>query len=205
MLKMVVTPSAALLEKAKPVDKFDKKLKQIIWQMQEALDATIDPIGVGLAAPQVGISKRIFLAKPKEDGSTHVIINPKIIHASEGEEIPILPNSKKVELMKKMAEKKFGVEDSHPNRKGTLLEGCLSVPNIWGNVSRKKRVKLEFQDINGKKHIKTFTGFLAIIIQHELDHLNGILFTKHVLAQKEQLYRSYKNAEGEDEFEEIEV
>ncbi len=161
--------------------------------MSETLDATIDPVGVGLAAPQVGVAKRIFLAKPKENGKTLLFINPKIIESSSEEEIPHFTNSKKVEKRK-------------PKKsKGKLLEGCLSVPNIWGNVSRKKTIKLSWQDVEGKKHTKTFTGFPAIIIQHELDHLDGILFTKHVLEQKEQLYRSYKNAEGEDEFEEIEV
>jgi peptide deformylase len=201
MYKMVVTPAPSLLEKASPVVKFDKKLKKIISEMSETLDATFDPVGVGLAAPQVGISKRIFLIKPEEKGPTKIIINPEIIEASEGEEIPLRPNSEKVELMKKMAEKKT----KRPGKKGRLLEGCLSVPNIWGNVSRKKSVKLKYQDIDGKEVIEEFKGFPAIIVQHELDHLNGTLFTKHVLAQGEQLYRSYKNEQGEDEFEEIEV
>ena len=193
MLKMVVTPSAGLLEKVDPVARFDNKLKKLISEMSEMLDATVDPVGVGLAAPQVGVAKRIFLAKPQEGGKTHVFINPVLEGSSEEKEVPKLKNLPKVEAKK-------------PKKsRGKLLEGCLSVPNIWGNVSRKKTIKLSWQDIEGKKHARTFIGFAAIIIQHELDHLEGILFTKHVLEQKEQLYRSYKNAEGEDEFEEIEV
>ncbi len=193
MLKMVVTPSATLLEKAELVARFDKKLKKLISEMSETLDATVDPVGVGLAAPQVGVAKRIFLSRPQEKGPIHVFINPQIVGGSVEEEIPHFTNSKKV-------------EKSKPKKsRGKLLEGCLSVPNIWGNVSRKKKIMLSWQDVKGEKHTRTFTGFGAIIIQHELDHLNGILFTKHVLAQKEQLYKSYKNAEGEDEFEEIEV
>lgn len=193
MYKMVVTPNAGLLEMSKPVEKFDKKLKEIISGMKETLDATSDPIGVGLAAPQVGIGRRIFLMKPAEGGPTDVIINPEIISFGTEEEIPHHINSKKVEAKK-------------PKKsKGRLLEGCLSVPNIWGNVSRKKKVKLFWQNENGKKFTRTFTGFPAIIVQHELDHLNGVLFTKHVLEQGEQLYKSHKNAEGEDEFDEIEV
>jgi peptide deformylase len=201
MYKIIVTPSKNLIKMSSPVQKFDKKLKKIVKEMSETLDATVDPVGVGLAAPQVGIAKRIFLAKPQEKGKTLVFINPEIIEASEGEEIPILPNSAKVELMKKMAEKK----KTRPGRKGKLLEGCLSVPNIWGNVSRKKDIKVKYWDLDGRQHVEDFKGFPAIIIQHELDHLNGILFTKHVLSQGEKLYRSYKNEEGEDEFEEIEV
>lgn len=193
MYKMVVTPDPILLEKSREVEKFDKKLKEIVTRMSETLDATSDPVGVGLAAPQVGISKRIFLIKPKEDGPTEIVINPSIVSESTETEIPHFTNSKKVEVKK-------------PKKsKGRLLEGCLSVPNIWGNVSRAKKVKLVWQDETGKKHTRTFTGFPAVIVQHELDHLNGILFTKHVLEQGEQLYKSHKNTEGEDEFEEIEV
>jgi peptide deformylase len=184
MYKMVITPDPILLEKSREVEKFDKKLKEIVERMSQTLDATSDPVGVGLAAPQVGISKRIFLIKPKEDGPTEIIVNPQIISESEELEIPHFSNSKKVEGRK-------------PKKsKGRLLEGCLSVPNIWGNVSRKKRVKLAWQDVEGKKHSKIFSGFPAVIVQHELDHLNGVLFTKHVLEQGEQLYKSHKNDEG---------
>src|SRR4051812_15840765 len=106
MYKMVVTPDPVLLKKAEPVLKFDKKLKKIVSEMSETLDATRDPVGVGLAAPQVGISKRIFLIKPEEGSTTTAIINPEIISSSEGSEIPIKPNSAKVEKMKKLSEKK---------------------------------------------------------------------------------------------------
>lgn len=190
---MVITPAPILLKQAEPVTIFDKKLGQTISEMKVTLDATRDPVGVGLAAPQVGISKRIFLVKPKEDGPTQVFINPEIVEESDIKEIPHFTNSKKVEAHK-------------PKKsKSKLLEGCLSVPNIWGNVARKKEIKAAWLDEKGKKHEKKFKGFTAVIIQHELDHLNGSLFTKHVLEQKEQLYRSYKNEKGEDEFEEIEV
>lgn len=190
---MVVTPNPILLKKAEAVTKFDKKLKEVIHEMKQTLDATSDPVGVGLAAPQIGISKQIFLVKPAEDGPTEVFINPRIIEESANKTVPEFTNSKKVEAKKPKKSKK------------KLLEGCLSIPNIWGNVARKKEVKLSWQDIEGGKHEKKFTGFPAVIVQHEYDHLNGVLFTKHVMAQGEQLYRSHKNAEGEDEFDEIQV
>ena len=60
-------------------------------------------------------------------------------------------------------------------------------------------------DEHGNRLTKEFTGFPAIIIQHEVDHLNGVLFTKHVMEQGEKLFKSHKNAEGEDEFEEISI
>ena len=205
MYRMVTTPDETLLETAAPVVKFDKKLKDIVSEMQATLDATVDPVGVGLAAPQVGISKRIFLSKPKENGKTTVFINPEIIETTDASEIIIKPNPKKVELMKKVDGNKSAKGGSASGKKGTLLEGCLSVPNIWGNVLRKHKIKLSYQDLTGTAHTKELKGFSAIIVQHEIDHLNGVLFTKHVLSQGEQLYRSYKNDKGEDEFEEIEV
>lgn len=190
MLKMLVTPNLKLLEKSEPVTKFDRKLAKEISEMKKTLDATYDPIGVGLAGPQVGILKRIFLARPKD--KTRVFINPVILEAS-GEQIPSFTNSPKIEAKKPKSSKK------------KLLEGCLSIPNIWGNVARKKEIKLKYQDEKGTVHVDEIKGFLAIIVQHEVDHLYGTLFTKHVLAQGEQLYRSYKNKKGEDEFEEIKV
>lgn len=192
-MKIVVTPDPILVKVSEAVIKFDKKLKQTVNQMSKTLDDTRDPVGVGLAAPQVGISKRIFLSKPQEEGPTHIFINPEIVEVSQDEEIPDFSNSKKVESKK-------------PKKsKGKLLEGCLSIPNIWGNVSRKKEITVNYQDVNGNSHTETLNGFPAIIVQHEIDHLNGILFTKHVLEQKEQLYKSHKNEQGEDEFEEIEI
>ncbi|OGH17250.1 MAG: hypothetical protein A3C30_01435 [Candidatus Levybacteria bacterium RIFCSPHIGHO2_02_FULL_40_18] len=193
MFKILVTPNSKLLEKSSPVTLFDRKLAKEISKMKKTLSATRDPVGVGLAAPQVGIFKRMFIARPQENGKILTFINPEIITSSGEKKVPSFTNSKKIEAKKPAKSKK------------RLLEGCLSVPNIWGNVARKKEIKLRYQDVAGKENIQNFSGFDSTIIQHELDHLNGILFTKHVLEQKEQLYRSYKNAAGEDEFEEIEV
>lgn len=192
-MKIVTTPDKILIGKASPVTTFDKKLGKIIEDMKKTLDATRDPVGVGLAAPQVGISKRIFLARPVEKGEIFIFINPEITQSTDASEIPSMANSNKVESKK-------------PKKsRGKLLEGCLSVPNIWGNVARRREIEIKYQDIKGKEHIENFSGFMAVIIQHEVDHLNGILFTKHVLAQKEQLYRSHKNEKNEDVFEEIEI
>lgn len=199
MLKIIITPNPILLGKSEPVLKFDKKLREVIAEMSKTLDATVDPKGVGLAASQVGVSKRIFLAKPDEKKKGSVFINPEIIE-TKGEGIPNFANSEKIEAIKKKSSR--GRSASGGKK---LLEGCLSIPNIWGNVSRKKEIKIRYQDEDGLEHIEDFKGFPAVIIQHEIDHLDGVLFTKHVIGQGEQLYRSYKNEKGEDEFEEIKV
>ena len=192
MYNILSSPNQVLLNPSKPVKTFDKKLKEILKEMEETLRATTDPIGVGLAAPQVGISLRIFQMKPTEKSDVASFINPVIEKFSEEESVPEFTNSEKIEKNK-------------PERsRNKLLEGCLSLPNIWGNVTRKKEVTLSWQDVNKNKFNQVFSGFPAIIIQHEVDHLNGILFTKHVLSQGENLFKSHKNKEGEDEFEEIE-
>jgi len=195
MYKIVTTPNKILIEKSEEVKNFDKKLLEILKGMEEALLATVDPIGVGLAAPQVGLSLRIFQMKPTSKSKVSSYINPVIEKVSDEEEIP-----------------QSSIKGNPPaggnkpeSSKNKLLEGCLSIPDIWGNVTRKKIVSLRWQDEKGNTYMKEFSGFPAIIIQHEMDHLNGFLFTKRVMEQNEKLFKSHKNKEGEDEFEEIKI
>lgn len=192
MYSIVTTPNKVLLDTAKPVAKFDGKLKTILKEMEKTLLATVDPIGVGLAAPQVGLSLRIFQIHPSETSKVMSFINPVFESTSEEEEVPHLLG-----------------RNEKPNKpkssKNKLLEGCLSIPNIWGNVARKKEATLTWQDEEGKRHTEIFTGFPAIIVQHEMDHLNGILFTKHVMEQGEKLYKSHKDEKNDDIFDEIKI
>jgi len=74
-------------------------------------------------------------------------------------------------------------------KKKVTLEGCLSIPRIWGEVKRPERVLVSWKDENNLTHKQWFDGFEAVVIQHEMDHLKGILFTHHVLEQKQILYR----------------
>jgi peptide deformylase len=180
MLDIVKAPNPVLSQKAKPIAKVDKAVLNLIQEMEQALDSASDPVGVGLAAPQVGKSLSIFVIKPHPKSKLQAFINPKII---------------KVETQK-VAKKNHGAKK---------LEGCLSLVNIWGEVERADYVLLEYTDETGKRHKKKFNGFVATIIQHEIDHLNGILFPKRVLEQKGTLYQSSKNAKGEDEFEELKI
>lgn len=197
MLDIITTPAPVLVKKAENVKKFDTELLNLITQMTETLLATHDPKGVGLAAPQVGVSLRIFQMKPTDKSKVTTYINPVITEISDNPN-PYTGNSARIEKAKKAGKGRKPDENK-------LLEGCLSIPNIWGNVTRKRELTLEWQDVTGKKCKKTFSGFPAIIIQHETDHLNGILFTKHVMEQNEKLYRSSKNEKGEDEFDEISI
>lgn len=115
--------------------------------------------GVGIAAPQLNVSKRMFAvhipgAEAEDEPFSLVLINPRILSHSA---------------------KKTVLEDG---------EGCLSVDEVYeGYVPRYKRITLEYYDLNGNKHKKRFKDFPAIVIQHELDHLNGILFYDHINAE----------------------
>lgn len=197
MLEIITTPATILIKKAENVKKFDSSLLNLVSGMSKTLLATHDPKGVGLAAPQVGTPLRIFQMKPTNKSKITTYINPVITNISDKPN-PYIGNSARIQKAKKAGKIKKPDENK-------LLEGCLSIPNIWGNVSRKRELTLEWQDEEGKKHTKVFRGFQAIIVQHEVDHLNGILFTKHVMEQNEKLYKSSKNADGEDEFDEIEL
>lgn len=188
MSTIITAPNPALSQVAKPVAKIDSQIQKIIKEMREALASASDPEGVGLAAPQIGESLRIFVAKPSPKGKVMVFINPKIVMSDE---IRVMSGTKK--------------PITHNSKHKTKLEGCLSLKDIWGTVLRSPKITLSYQDETGKSQTKEFKDFLATIIQHEYDHLNGILFPKRVLEQKGKLYKSSKDEKGEDVFEELEI
>lgn len=180
-MQIVKVPSPILTRPSKSIGSIDKNVLDFIDIMRQTLVGTKNPKGVGLAAPQAGKNVQIFVTRPSEKSPISVFINP--------------------EVLSKSTEKTDGV----PQR-ANKFEGCLSIPNVWGVVHRHQSVRLSYQTPDGKKHTRTFTGFLATIIQHEIDHINGILFTQRVLEQKNKLYKiSGKDKEGNDIFEEIEV
>lgn len=171
MLKIVNVPNSILNKPVKRVAKIDKEIIELIKKMDQILMAQKDPQGVGLAAPQVGINLAIFIIKPTVKAETEVFINPKIIKSLKVH---------KVESQKK--------------KKKTKLEGCLSIPRIWGPVKRADKIYLEYQNLStGAVERKWFSGFKAVIIQHEMDHLQGILFTQRVIEQKKQLFEEKDN------------
>ena len=151
--KIVTLPEPVLKRKAHTVTKFDKNLQTLIDDMIETMR---EAPGVGLAAPQIGLSERIVVIEyleneedeDKEDAPKKVwaILNPEIIKKSE--------------------ETLLGVE------------GCLSIPNLVGEVERHAAVQVKGLNRNGKPMKLKAKGWLARIFQHEIDHLNGVLFTE---------------------------
>lgn len=180
VLQIVQAPNAVLAEKAKPITKIDGDILSLIEEMKQTLENAVDPQGVGLAAPQVDKSYQLFIMKPTEKGRITVVMNPTVVSIDPTPE----------EIQKKDRNK---------------LEGCLSLARIWGTVRRSPKITISFMDYKGRKLQKTFSGFSAVVVQHEMDHLEGVLFPRRVLEQKGTLYKQKRNKEGEDIFEEIEV
>lgn len=141
MLKIVKYPDPFLRRTAKKVTDFNDDLKKVVLEMVEAM---YQDDGIGLAAPQVGISQRFLVIGKGDNQSYEVYINPEITFFSKNKELG--------------------------------EEGCLSVPQIFGLVRRAKKIHVKYQDINGLTQKVKLSGLDAIVLQHELDHLDGILF-----------------------------
>lgn len=180
MKPITVTPDPVLTTSAKTVTSFDKRLTKLVSDMKGTLTRTKNPKGVGLAAPQIGQSWRVFVTKPTDKSVIRTFINPQIVTRS--------------------SEQTEGV----PGRENKL-EGCLSIPKIWGKVKRASEVTLTYQDETGTHHKEKFTGFLATIIQHETDHTNGILFVQRVLEQQGKLYQTALDDDGKEILTEVEL
>ena len=151
-----------LRKKALPVEKNDEKLKEIIENMWETMYSSD---GVGLAAPQVGLSIRLF-----------------IVDATSGaEEEPELKDFKKVFINPVILEL--------TGEEWVMNEGCLSLPEIREDVSRPDEVKIRYNDENFVEHTEVFKGFAGRIIQHEYDHLEGVLFVDHLSSLRKRLLK----------------
>lgn len=162
ILKVYEYGSEVLRKKAEPIENFDENLLQLIRDMKETM---LEYNGAGLAAPQVGVSKRLFVAglpENLEDKNSpiqwYVFVNPRITHYS-----------KEVESME---------------------EGCLSFPELFFPVNRSVRVTVEYQDEFGMKKTMDAEGFLARVIQHETDHLDGILYIDRISPLKRSLLKN---------------
>lgn len=138
---IVKDPDPVLREVAKEVTKFNANLKKLLKDMAETM---YDAEGVGLAAPQIGISKRVIVVDVGEESGLVEMVNPVIVE-QEGEQLG--------------------------------PEGCLSIPNLNGDVRRADRIVVQGQNSDGETFKLEANGFFARAFQHEIDHLNGILFT----------------------------
>ena len=142
--KVVLAGDPVLRRIAHPVKEVNDNIKKLLDNMAETL---YHAKGVGLAAPQVGISKRVIVVDIGE--GLFKLVNPEIVASS-------------------------GIQDG--------AEGCLSLPDVVGNVKRSERVTVKALDENGDEVTIEASGYLARAFQHEIDHLNGIIFTDKATA-----------------------
>ena len=160
ILPIIETPDARLKTISTPVDGVDDALRAFIKDM---FDTMYDAPGIGLAAIQVGVAKRVLVIdlqeRDEESGAVirepRVFINPEIVETSEDLTV--------------------------------YSEGCLSVPDQYADVERPSIIKAKWLDENGKAHEEVIDGLLAICLQHEMDHLNGILFIDHLSKLKRDM------------------
>ena len=156
LLRIRHYPDPVLKQKAERVTSFDDELRRLASDMLETMYAAP---GVGLAAPQVGVSRRLIVLDCSPKDTPHaplVAVNPEIV-SGEGECCD--------------------------------EEGCLSVPEYYANVARKERVRVRFQELDGTPRELAAEGLWAVCFQHEIDHLDGILFVDHLSPLKRSLFR----------------
>jgi peptide deformylase len=174
MIYPIVAYGDLVLRKvARPIEKGEMDIKKLADDMFETMYGAS---GVGLAAPQIGLSIRFFVV----DGTP-------LNDAEEAPEDydPALEDFKKVfinaEILDETGEE-WGYE-----------EGCLSIPNVRGEVFRPETVTIRYRDLDWNEHTETYSGIAARIIQHEYDHIDGVLFTDHLPLLKRQLLKKKLN------------
>ena len=152
---IVVEPDPILRKKSENLEKVDDELKKLLDDMLETMYAAP---GIGLAAVQIGILKRLIvidISKENEKKNPLFLINPKIISKSESTSI--------------------------------YEEGCLSLPGHFAEIERPAECKIKYLDYNGKEKEMTAKGLLSTCIQHEIDHLNGVLFIDYLSKLKKDM------------------
>jgi peptide deformylase len=152
---ILTAPDPRLKAVSTDVEAVDSAIRTLIDDMADSMYAAD---GIGLAAVQIGVAKRVVVIDlDQKDGKKNPVayINPKIVWASD-------------EL-------------------ASFEEGCLSVPEIWDDVERPARIKCEYLDRDGKVQVLEADGMLATCLQHEMDHLNGVLFIDHLSRLKRSM------------------
>jgi peptide deformylase len=161
LLPLHLLGSPVLRQHSAEVKTVDDEVRHLVDDLFETMDAAR---GVGLAANQVGVARRVAVVDA--DGDRFAMINPAIIEA-EG--------------------------------RASAEEGCLSIPEIYGDVTRPERIVLEALDVDGNRYRKEATGLKARAIQHEIDHLDGILFLDHLSLIRRQMLLARWRREHKDD------
>ncbi|WP_033960529.1 peptide deformylase [Psychroserpens jangbogonensis] len=169
ILPIVAYGDPVLRKKGEPITKDYPKLDALLENMKETMYGAF---GVGLAAPQIGLPIRIFLV------DTSPFAEDEVFTEEEQEE---LKNFKRTFINAEII-KEEGDE-------WAFNEGCLSIPDVREDVFRQPKIKIEYQDENFETHTEEFDGLIARVIQHEYDHIEGVLFTDKLSSLKKRLIK----------------
>src|SRR5690606_11723616 len=169
ILPIVAYGDPVLRKKSQDIPEDHPQLKELIDNMW---DTMYNAYGVGLAAPQVGLSLRLFVIDPAPFADDETI---------EEEESKALKEMRKVFINAKILEEE--------GEEWAFNEGCLSIPDVREDVFRKPRIKIQYQDENFNTHTETYDGLAARVIQHEYDHIEGILFTDKLSSLKKRIIK----------------
>lgn len=173
--EILEVPDARLKTVSKPVTAFDAELKTLVDDMFETM---YDAPGIGLAAIQVGVPLRVLVIdlQPEDPDA-----EPEVCHAHGGEHHTHQPTKKEPRVF-------INPEILDPSdNQATYQEGCLSVPDIFAEVDRPATCRVRWQDLEGETHEEEMEGLMATCIQHEMDHLEGVLFIDHLSRLKRNM------------------
>lgn len=174
ILEILEIPDPRLKVVSEPVTKFDAELKQLVEDMFETM---YDAPGIGLAAIQVGVAQRVLVIdlQPDDPDAEPVPCD------HDGHHHHHTPTKREPQVF-------INPEIMDPSDDLSVYsEGCLSVPEIYADVERPARIRARWQDLDGKVHEQELDGIMATCLQHEMDHLEGILFIDHLSRLKKQM------------------
>ncbi|MBY3133309.1 peptide deformylase [Rhizobium laguerreae] len=152
---LIILPDPVLRQLSKPIERVDSDLQRLADDMLETM---YDAPGIGLAAIQIGVPRRMLvidISREGEEKQPQVFINPEILTSSD--------------------------------ERSVYEEGCLSIPDYYAEVERPATVSVKYLDRNGKKQTVEADGLLATCLQHEIDHLNGVLFIDYISRLKREM------------------
>ena len=152
---LIILPDPILRQVSKPIETMDGEVKKLADDMLETM---YDAPGIGLAAIQIGVARRMLVldvSKEGEDKKPLVFINPEIVASSDARSV--------------------------------YEEGCLSIPDYYAEVERPAGITVRHLDREGKEQVTEADGLLATCLQHEIDHLNGVLFIDHISKLKREM------------------
>ena len=152
---LIILPDPVLRQLSEPVETVNAELRRLADDMLETM---YDAPGIGLAAIQIGVPRRLLVidvSKDSEDKQPQVFVNPQILTSSD--------------------------------ERSVYEEGCLSIPDYYAEVERPAAIKVEYVDLDGRQQTVEADGLLATCLQHEIDHLNGLLFIDYISKLKREM------------------